>query len=197
MSASMITSVVFTGIGVVLLGGFIVIFNKLIRHKNYCYNAFAQIDVQLTYRYDLVPNLVAVAKEYLRHEQSVLQSVTEARNRAFQTLKDARHAVGEVDAMRDMAVADTSLTHALAGLRATVEAYPDLKADKQMEKLSEELVHIENRIAFARQAYNDEVMHYRITQETFPNNIVNAIGRFPTMAELDLEYDKEAPTLDL
>jgi LemA protein len=146
--------------------------NGLVRARNAYRNAFAQIDVQLTRRYDLVPNLVETAKAYLAHERGTLEAVIQARGAAVAGLAAAKAQPGDGGAMAALAGADQQLSGALSRLMVSVEAYPELKASAVMQQLSEELTATENRIAFARQGYNDAVMHYQNEREAFPGSVI-------------------------
>src|SRR4249919_3463107 len=148
------------------------IYNGLITARNAFKNAFAQIDVQLTRRYDLIPNLVEVAKGYMAHERETLEAVVKARAAAVSGLAAAKADPGNAAAMQGLANAEQGLTGALGRLMAVSESYPDLKANQNMMQLSEELTSTENRIAFARQAYNDSVMSYNNRREVFPSSII-------------------------
>ncbi len=145
------------------------IYNSLVSLRNRFKNAFAQIDVQLKRRYDLIPNLVEVAKGYLKHERETLENVTKARNIAYTASQAAAANPADANAMKSLVSAETGLTGALSRLMVVSEQYPDLKANQNMMQLTEELTSTENKIAFARQAYNDSVMTYNTTRETFPN----------------------------
>jgi len=147
----------------------IVIYNRLVKLKNRFKNAFAQIDVQLRRRYDLIPNLVETAKAYLKHEQDTLTHVIEARNQAMAAMKRASAHPDDAGAIKALAGAEGLLGGAMLNFNALQEAYPDLKADQTMMQLSEELTSTENKVSFARQAYNDEVMVYNTQCETFPD----------------------------
>ena len=164
------------------------IYNTLVTLKNRFLNAFSQIEVQLKRRYDLIPNLVETAKGYLEHERETLEAVTTARNDAAAIL----NAMGESgiggDAMTKLSSAENALQGALGKLNVTMEAYPDLKASENMQQLSEELTTTENRIAFARQGYNDAVMGYNTYRQTFPPVFFAARFGHPTDAQL-LEFD--------
>jgi len=149
----------------------IIIYNRLVKLKNRFKNAFAQIDVQLRRRYDLIPNLVETAKAYLKHEEKTLTQVIEARNNAVAAMKRASADPGDASAIRALAGAEGALGGALLNFNALQEAYPDLKADGTIAQLSEELTSTENKVSFARQAYNDEVMLYNTQRETFPDVI--------------------------
>ena len=146
----------------------IAIFNKLVILKNRYKNAFAQIEVQLKRRYDLIPNLVETAKGYIKHERQTLESVVEARNEASAMLSNAAAAPGDAEAMKGLIGAEGKLSGALMNMRMVMEAYPDLKASQNMMQLSEQLTTTENRVAFARQAFNDQVMAYNIYKQSFP-----------------------------
>ncbi len=149
----------------------VVLYNRLIVLRNRVKNAFAQIDVQLTRRHDLIPNLVETVKGYIKHERETLEAVIQARNAAVASLKAAAADPSRGDAVRQLGGAEGVLSGALGRLLAVAEAYPDLKANQNMMQLTEELTSTENKIAFARQAYNDSVMVYNTTRETFPNVI--------------------------
>jgi len=146
----------------------IAIFNKLVMLKNRYKNAFAQIEVQLKRRYDLIPNLVETAKGYIKHERQTLESVVAARNEASAMLSNAAAAPGDAEAMKGLIGAEGKLSGALLNMRMVMEAYPDLKASQNMMQLSEQLTTTENRVAFARQAFNDQVMAYNIYKQSFP-----------------------------
>jgi len=171
------------------------IYNRLVALRNRFKNAFAQIDVQLKRRYDLIPNLVETAKGYLDHERETLEAVIAARNQAAGAGSAAAQDPGNPDAIKSLAGAETALTGALGRLFAVMEAYPDLKANQNMAQLSEELTSTENKIAFARQAYNDAVMTYNTERETFPNSLVAGFTNFQQAALFEIEdaSQKEAP----
>jgi LemA protein len=171
------------------------IYNGLITARNAFKNAFAQIDVQLTRRYDLIPNLVEVAKGYLKHERETLEAVIQARAAAVSGLAAAKAAPGDAAAMAQLGSAETGLAGALSRLMVVAEAYPDLKANQNMMQLTEELTSTENRIAFARQAYNDSVMAYNNRREVFPSNIVAGMFGFVAAALLEITEPakREAP----
>lgn len=156
------------GVGLFLVG----LYNGLVAARNAYKNAFAQIDVQLTRRYDLIPNLVETAKAYMAHERGTLEDVIKARNSAVAGLSAAKASPGDAAAMQQLAGADNALTQTLGRLFALSEAYPDLKANQNMMQLSEELTTTENKVAFARQAYNDAVMNYNNRREQFPGSLV-------------------------
>jgi LemA protein len=161
------------------------IYNRLIASRNNFRNAFAQIDVQLTRRYDLIPNLVETARAYLKHERETLESVISARNSAMAGLKAAAANPGSAAALEQLSGAEAGLAGALGRLFAVAEAYPDLKANTTMMQLSEELTSTENRVAFARQAFNDAVMGYNNTREMFPNSLVAGWFSFEPAKMLD------------
>jgi LemA protein len=170
-------------------------YNGLVTSRNRYKNAFAQIDVQLKRRYDLIPNLVETAKGYLKHESQTLENVIAARNAASSANIRAAQAPGELAAMKDLSGAEAALTGSLSRLFALAEAYPNLKADSTMNRLMEELSSTENRVGFARQSFNDQVMEYNTRREKFPTNIVANMFNF-TAAELfliDKPEQKEAP----
>lgn len=168
------------------------IYNRLIMARNSARNAFAQIDVQLTRRHDLIPNLVEVAKGYLQHERQTLEAVIEARNRAVTGLKAAAANPTDAEAVGALAGMENQLAGALGRLFALAEAYPDLKADQTMMQLSEELTATENKVAFARQAYNDAVLGYNNSREVFPNNLVASNFGFAPMQLLEIESAAKA-----
>lgn len=179
--------------GVVLFA--ITIYNRLVAGRNRFKNAFAQIDVQLTRRHDLIPNLVETAKRYMSHERETLEAVVNARNMAVAGLKAAASDPTDPEAMKQLASAEQGLSGALGRLFALSEAYPDLKANENMMQLSEELTTTENKVAFSRQAYNDSVMNYNTLRESFPNNLF--AGWFSFLAaellEIEDETKREAP----
>ncbi|MBN1141842.1 MAG: LemA family protein [Deltaproteobacteria bacterium] len=181
----------------VLLGviAFLVVFviglyNNLVTLRNRFKNAFAQIDVQLKRRYDLIPNLVETAKGYMKHERETLDAVIQARNGAFNASNQAARNPGDAAAMQGLANAESALSGALGRLFALSEAYPDLKANQNMLALQEELTSTENRIAFARQAFNDAVTSYNTGREKFPNNLIANLFHF---APADLLEATETP----
>lgn len=165
----------------------VAIYNGLVGGRNRYKNGFAQIDVQLQRRHELIPNLVETAKGYLKHERETLEAVIAARNEAVTALKAAQSNPGGAGAMKQLSQAEGALTGALGRLNVTMEAYPDLKANQNMMQVSEELTSTENRVAFARQAFNDSVMAYNTSCEVFPNSLIASRFGF-TPAEL-LEID--------
>jgi LemA protein len=175
----------------VALAVFVVgLYNGLVVARNQFKNAFAQIDVQLTRRHDLIPNLVETAKGYMTHERETLQAVIEARNAAVTGLKAAAADPENPSNMQQLAGAENQLTQTLGRLFALSEAYPDLKANQNMMQLSEELTSTENKVAFARQAYNDAVMSYNNKRETVPTNFVAGMFNFGPAALLEIEDEK-------
>lgn len=163
------------------------LYNALITARNTYKNAFAQIDVQLTRRYDLIPNLVETARAYMQHERQTLEAVIAARNSAVSNLKSAAADPGNAMAVQQLASADQVLGGALGRLLAVVESYPDLKANQTMMQLNEELSSTENKVAFARQAYNDAVMSYNNRREVFPSSMVAGWGSFEAASLLPIE----------
>ena len=163
-----IVLIVLGGIALLILMWVVGIYNRLVTLKNRFQNAFAQIEVQLKRRYDLIPNLVETAKGYMAHERETLEAVISARNAAMAGLKAAAAAPGGADAMKQLAGAEGALSGALGRLSVVVERYPDLKANQNMMQLSEELTSTENKVAFSRQAFNDTVTAYNTYKQTFP-----------------------------
>jgi LemA protein len=171
------------------------IYNKLVSLRNRYKNAYSQIDVQLKRRYDLIPNLVETAKGYLKHERETLENVIQARNLAYTASQAAASNPGDATAVKNLASAEAGLTGMLSRFMAISEAYPDLKANQNMMQLTEELTSTENKISFARQAYNDSVMTYNTQREVFPSNVIAGMFQF-TPAELfvvDRPEEKQAP----
>ena len=171
------------------------LYNRLVGARNGYKNAFAQIDVQLTRRYDLIPNLVETVKGYIKHERETLEAVIRARNTAVAGLKAAAADPGNASAVAQLAGAETALGGALGRMFAVAEAYPDLKANQNMMQLSEELTSTENKVAFSRQAYNDAVMSYNNAREVFPSSIVAGMFNFAPAQLLDIAKPeaREAP----
>ena len=171
------------------------IFNRMVKLRNRYKNAFAQIDVLLKRRYDLIPNLVETVKGYLKHERETLEAVINARNQAASAGQTAAANPGDPDAMKGLMGAESLLSGALGRLFALAEAYPDLKANQNMMQLTEELTSTENKVSFARQAYNDAVMNYNIRRETFPDMIIaNATGfHAAELFEIEAPEERAAP----
>lgn len=185
-------------IGLVVLGVLLLVvvfwavgaYNRLVGLQNQFKNAFAQIDVQLKRRYDLIPNLVETAKGYMKHERETLEAVITARNQAVNANAKAAADPTDPSAMHMMAAAEGMLTSSLGKMFALSEAYPELKANQNMMQLTEELTSTENRIAFARQAYNDGVMQYNTSREQFPGSIIAGMFAFKPA---ELLQSTEAP----
>lgn len=177
----------------------VAIYNQLVALKNRYKNAFAQIEVQLKRRYDLIPNLVETAKGYMEHERGTLEEVTKARDAAASMLADAAKDPGNAAAIKNLASQEGVLQSALGRFNIAVEAYPDLKASQNMMQLSEELTSTENKIAFSRQGFNDQVMSYNTYRQSFPQVVLAASFGHPTDAELlefaDSEAIQEAPSV--
>ena len=188
-------SIVILVVLVVLVLGIISIYNRLVTLRNRFKNAFAQIDVQLKRRYDLIPNLVEVAKGYIKHERETLEAVISARNAAYSAGQKAAANPADAGAIRGLMSAETQLTGALGRLFAVAEAYPNLKANETMMQLSEELTSTENKVAFARQAYNDAVMTYNVARETFPSVMIAGMFGFgpAQLFELESAEERKAP----
>jgi LemA protein len=170
-------------------------YNKLVTLRNRFKNAYAQIDVQLKRRYDLIPNLVEIAKGYIAHERETLENVTKARNIAYAASQAAAANPGDAAAMKNLVSAETGLAGTLSRLMMVAEQYPNLKANENMMQLTEELTSTENKISFARQAYNDSVMVYNTDREVFPSNIIAGIFNFgpAELFVIDKPEQKEAP----
>ncbi len=181
---------------VVVLGLYAVgVFNGLVGARNNYKNAFAQIDVQLKRRYDLIPNLVETVKGYMKHERETLEAVIQARNSAVSGLAAAKANPGDPAAMQQLGGAENVLTQTLGRLFALSESYPDLKANQNMMQLSEELTSTENRVAFARQAFNDAVMGYNNKREMFPGSVVANMFQFQPaeLLKIESETKREVP----
>ncbi len=189
---------------VIIIGGIILlaiisvaaIYNSMVTLRNRYKNSFSQIDVQLKRRYDLIPNLVETAKGYMKHERETLEAVINARNSALSASQKASGNPGDPTAMKDLASAETLLTGTLGRLFALAESYPDLKANENMLKLQEELTSTENRVAFARQAFNDSVTAFNITCEKFPHTIIAGMFNFSQaqlMESTETPEERKAP----
>lgn len=170
------------------------IYNGLVRARNAFRNAFAQIDVQLQRRFDLIPNLVEVAKTYMSHERETLEAVVAARSAAQSGLAAAKANPGDAEAMAQLAAAQGQLNAGLGRLMMVAEAYPDLKANQTMMQLTEELTSTENKVAFARQAFNDSVMAYNNKREVFPSSIFAGMFNFAAANLLEIPADKQIET---
>lgn len=191
MTALLITLLIICGAIVLTFLFGVGVYNRLVTLRNRFKNAFAQIDVQLKRRYDLIPNLVETAKGYLKHEREVLEAVIKARNQAASANSQAAANPANPQAIAGLMGAEGALTGALGRLFALVEAYPDLKANQTMAQLSEELTSTENKVSYARQAFNDEVMAFNTAREVFPNNIIAAIFNFQAAKLLEIENEEE------
>jgi LemA protein len=184
-------ALVFLVIVVVLAVAVAGLYNGLVARRNGYRNAFSQIDVQLRRRHDLVPNLVETTRAYLKHERETLDAVIQARAQASGAARGAAAAPGDARAMHELAGAEGALTSALARLVAVAEAYPDLKANGSVAQLFEELSSTENRVAFARQAYNDAVMEYNVARESFPASAIAATFGFTEAAPYEAATEVE------
>ena len=196
MSAIVITLLVLVLGAVVLVAIVTGIYNKLVTYLNRYKNAFAQIEVQLKRRYDLIPNMVEIAKGYMKHERETLEAVIQARNQAAGGLQKAAQDPGNADAITGLAAAEGALSGTIGRLFALAESYPDLKANQNMMQLSEELRSTENKVAFARQAFNDSVTQYNIYKQTFPTAVFAGMfghGNDAAMLEFDSQQIAEAP----
>ena len=191
---AMVLLVVFVVL-IVLIGWVVGMYNSLVTLRNRFKNAFAQIDVQLKRRYDLIPNLVETVKGYMKFEQETLQAVIAARNSASSAASRAAANPADAAAMQGLGAAESALSGSLGKLFALAEAYPDLKANQNMLQLQEELTSTENKVAFARQAYNDAVTAYNIGRETFPSSMIAGTFGFQEAALLQIEnpVEREAP----
>ncbi len=195
MSVLLILALALLGLAVVFalwaIGGY----NSLVALRNRFKNAFAQIDVQLKRRYDLIPNLVETAKGYLKHERETLEAVIAARNTAYAASKAAAANPADAGAVKNLLGAESGLAGALSRLMVVSEAYPDLKANQNMMQLTEELTSTENKISFARQAYNDAVTVYNTKRETFPTNLLAGLFNFAEaqLFQVDNAAERQAP----
>lgn len=196
LGTGLVVLLVIVGVGALVLIYGVGVYNRLVTLKNRFQNAFSQIEVQLQRRYDLIPNLVEIAKGYMDHERETLEAVITARNQAVGALKAAAAAPGDAAAMAGLAQAEQGLGAVMGRLFAVSEAYPDLKANQNMAQLTEELTSTENKVAFARQAYNDQVTEYNTYKQTFPPIFFAGLLGHGADAEL-LDFDdaviNEAP----
>lgn len=167
------------------------IFNTLVALRNRFKNAFSQIEIQLKRRYDLIPNLVETAKGYLKHERETLDAVIQARNSASKSLSNAKNNPGDASSIQSLGQAETSLAGAMGKFSVVVEAYPELKANQNMMQLTEELTSTENKVSFARQAFNDQVMEYNTYKQSFPQNVFAGMFGHAKDASL-LEFEDSA-----
>jgi len=186
---------IFLGIIVAIVFWAIGIYNSLVNERNRVRNAFAQIDVQLTRRYDLIPNLVEAVKGYMKHERETLEAVIAARNTAVASLDAAKADPANAEAIRKLGESEGALGGVLSRLFALSEAYPDLKANQNMMQFQEELASTENKVAFSRQAFNDSVLSYNNTVENFPNNVIAGTFSFDlaSFLEIDSEEKRDVP----
>jgi len=182
---------IFLGILAAIVFWTIGIYNKLVNHRNRVRNAFAQIDVQLTRRYDLIPNLVEAVKGYMKHERETLEAVIKARNTAVSSLDAAKADPANADAMKKLGASEGALGGVLSRLFALSEAYPDLKANQNMMQFQEELASTENKVSFSRQAFNDSVMSYNNTAENFPNSVIAGMFSFALASFLEIESEEK------
>ncbi len=183
----MISFLIFLGILAAIVFWAVAMYNRLVNERNRVRNAFAQIDVQLTRRHDLIPNLVEAVKGYMKHERDTLEAVIAARNSAQSRLEAAKADPANAEAIRKLGESEGALGAMLGRLFALAEAYPDLKASENMQQFQEELSTTENKVAFARQAFNDAVMTYNNTVENFPNNIIAGMFDFESASFLEIE----------
>ena len=191
----MISLLVFLGVLAAIFFWGVGIYNRLVNERNRVRNAFAQIDVQLTRRYDLIPNLVEAVKGYMKHERETLEAVIQARNTAVSSLDAAKADPANADAMKKLGASEGALSGVLSRLFALSEAYPDLKANQNMIQFQEELSSTENKVAFSRQAFNDAVLGYNNTAENFPNNMIAGFFSFALASFLEIEEEemRDAP----
>ena len=191
----MTSALIFLVVVVVFIAWVASMYNKLVSLRNRFKNAFAQIDVQLKRRYDLIPNLVETAKGYMKHERETLEAVVNARNQAAAASKRAAENPGDPDSMKGLMGAETALTGTLGRMFALMESYPDLKANQNMAQLMEELTTTENKVAFARQGYNDSVMVYNTRCSVFPSVIIaNSMGfKQAELFEIEAPAERKAP----
>ena len=183
---------IFFGIFVLLIVWFVVMYNRLVSYKNIFKNSFSQIDVQLNRRYDLIPNIVEAAKAYLTHERETLDAVISARNAAASAMKVAKSDPSNTQAMQSLLAAESTLGGAMLNFNALTEAYPELKANETIAQLQEELTSTENRIAFARQRYNDDVMNYNTQRQLFPDVLIANMFNFGEAVYFELSDPEQA-----
>ena len=191
------TNIIILGVVLVVVFWVAGMYNKLVRLRNRFKNAFAQIDVQLKRRYDLIPNLVETVKGYMSHERETLEAVIAARNQAVSAEKRAAANPADAGAVKQLMGAEAALTGTLGRLFALSEAYPDLKANQNMAQLQEELSSTENKVAFARQGYNDAVMTYNTARESVPTNFIANTFNFQGAQLFEIEEleQREAPKI--
>jgi LemA protein len=181
---------IFLGIIAAIVFWTIGIYNRLVNERNRVRNGFAQIDVQLTRRYDLIPNLVEAVKGYMKHERETLEAVIQARNNAVSNLDAAKADPANAEAMKKLGASEGALGSALGRLFALSEAYPDLKANQNMMQFQEELSSTENKVAFSRQAFNDAVLVFNNAVENFPNNLIAGFFSFKLASFLEIETEE-------
>ena len=193
----MISFLIFLGVVAAIVFWAIGIYNRLINERNRVKNAFAQIDVQLTRRHDLIPNLVEAVKGYMKHERETLEAVIKARNVAVSALDAAKADPSNAKAIQELGASEGALGSILGRLFALSEAYPDLKANQNMMQLQEELASTENKVAFSRQAFNDAVLSYNNTAENFPNNVIASTFAFELASFLEIEAEEKRDVPDV
>jgi LemA protein len=186
----LISLLIFLGILAAIFFWGVGIYNSLVNERNRVRNAFAQIDVQLTRRHDLIPNLVEAVKGYMKHERGTLEAVIQARNTAVSSLDAAKVDPANAAAMQKLGASEGALGNVLSRLFALSEAYPDLKANQNMMQFQEELSSTENKVAFSRQAFNDAVLSYNNTAENFPNNMIAGFFSFELASFLEIESEE-------
>ncbi len=186
----MISFLIFLGIIAAIVFWAVGIYNGLVNKRNRVRNAFAQIDVQLTRRYDLIPNLIEAVKGYMKHERETLEAVIQARNSAVSNLDAAKADPANAEAMKKLGASEGALGSALGRLFALSEAYPDLKANQNMMQFQEELSSTENKVAFSRQAFNDAVLIFNNAVENFPNNLIAGFFSFKLASFLEIESEE-------
>ena len=186
----MTSLLIFLGILAAIFFWGVGIYNRLVNERNRVRNAFAQIDVQLTRRHDLIPNLVEAVKGYMKHERGTLEAVVQARNTAVSSLEAAKVDPANAEAMQKLGASEGALGSVLSRLFALSEAYPDLKANQNMIQFQEELSSTENKVAFSRQAFNDAVLGYNNTAENFPNNMIAGFFSFELASFLEIESEE-------
>lgn len=191
ISAGLIAVLIVGTVLLLVLMYLVGLYNNLVTLRNRFQNAFAQIDVQLKRRYDLIPNLVEVAKGFMKHERETLEAVIQARNVAFSADQTAAANPGNVDAMRNLSTAETALAGSMTRFLGLAEAYPELRSNQNMLALQEELSSTENKVAFARQGFNDAVTSYNTAIETFPGNVVAGFGGFQRAALFEITAPPE------
>ena len=186
----MISFLIFLGILAAIFFWGVGIYNRLVNERNRVRNGFAQIDVQLTRRYDLIPNLIEAVKGYMKHERETLEAVIQARNTAVSSLDAAKADPANAEAMQKLGASEGALGGVLSRLFALSEAYPDLKANQNMIQFQEELSSTENKVAFSRQAFNDAVLGYNNSVENFPNNVIAKFFSFMLASFLEIETEE-------